>query len=114
MRMTVDASERNLVIQIARCSATTAATAAAAATAPIIVIGSRLAEIRAAAAAAPTAIADLTALAALTARIEHLQLAAEFLQHDFGGVALDTILFPFAGLQLTLDVNLHALLEILL
>jgi hypothetical protein len=37
------------------------------------------------------------------------------LQHDFRRVAILALLvLPFAGLQLTLDINLHALLQILL
>ena len=47
--------------------------------------------------------------------IEHLQLAAEFLQHHFRRVAVIAgLVLPFAGLQLTLDIDLHALLQVLL
>src|SRR5580692_7330116 len=47
--------------------------------------------------------------------IEQRQLAAKVLQHDFGGIAvLSGLILPFARLQRALDVNLRALLEILL
>src|ERR1700733_2820688 len=47
--------------------------------------------------------------------IEQRQLAAKVLQHDFGGIAVLTgLILPFARLQRALDVNLRALLEILL
>src|SRR5580698_520105 len=47
--------------------------------------------------------------------IEQGQFAAKVLQHDFGGIAvLSGLVLPFARLQRALDVNLRALLEILL
>src|SRR4029077_9924990 len=47
--------------------------------------------------------------------VEQGQLAAEALQHHLGRVAvLARLVLPFARLQLALDVNLRALLEILL
>src|SRR5580700_605848 len=47
--------------------------------------------------------------------IEQGQFAAKVLQHDFGGIAVLTgLILPFARLQRALDVNLRALLEILL
>src|SRR5690606_10016059 len=99
-------SERDFVIQIARRSATTTT-----ATPSEVIIGARLAEVRTTTTAS---VADLTALTALAARIQHLQFAAEFLQHDFRGVALDAVLFPFTGLQLAFDINLHTFLQVLL
>ena len=57
--------------------------------------------------------ATTTTLAAL--RVEHGQLAAEVLQHDFGRIFLDPVLVgPFAGLQRALNVNLGALAQVLL
>ena len=50
---------------------------------------------------------ELTMLDGAAGAIEHRQLAAEALQHHFGGVALLTaVVGPFAGLQGALDVNL--------
>src|SRR5277367_2062014 len=47
--------------------------------------------------------------------IEQRQLAAKALQHDFRGIAiLAGLVLPFACLQRAFDVNLRALLEILL
>src|SRR5262249_16939279 len=47
--------------------------------------------------------------------VEQRQLAAEVLQHHLGGVALDPLLVgPLAGLQRALEVDLRALLQILL
>src|SRR6185312_552332 len=55
-----------------------------------------------------------TATTAATA-IKHRQRRVEALQHDFGGVFLDTgLVGPFTGLQCTLDVHLGALFQILL
>src|SRR5207253_5547712 len=55
------------------------------------------------------------AATAAAAAIEHGQGRVEALQHDFGRVFLDAALVgPFAGLQRALDVNLGALLQILL
>src|SRR5690554_2425676 len=72
--------ERNLVVQVARVATTTAAARAAA-----IIAG--VAEVTTTAAAlTATVVADLAA--ALAAAVEHLQLAAELLQHDLGRVAV--------------------------
>ena len=47
--------------------------------------------------------------------VEQCQLAAEVLQHHFGGIAvLAGLILPFARLQRAFDVNLRAFLEILL
>ena len=57
---------------------------------------------------------EAAATAAATA-VEHGQGRVEALQHDFGRVLLVAALVgPFAGLQRALDVNLGALLQILL
>src|SRR5262245_6818022 len=58
----------------------------------------------------------LVALAhAVALAVEHGELAAILLQHDFGRVAiLAGLVLPFARLKLALDVNLRALLQILL
>ena len=72
----------------------------------------RLAEVAAPPAAA---IADLPAFAALAPSIEHLQLAAELLQHHLRRVpVLAALVLPFPRLQLALDIDLHALLQVLL
>src|SRR6185369_6780984 len=70
-------------------------------------------------AAAGAAIAETAARILLgatgraAAAVEHGQLAAELLQHDFGGVFLGAgLVGPFAGLQGALDIDLAALLEI--
>src|SRR6187402_3218613 len=56
-----------------------------------------------------------TAATAAAATVEHRQRRIETLQHDFGRVLLDTgLIGPFTGLQRALDVNLGALLQILL
>ena len=56
-----------------------------------------------------------TAAAAAAAAIEHGQGRIEALQHHLGRVFLDAgLVGPFAGLQLAFDVNLGALLQILL
>src|SRR4029079_15088537 len=55
------------------------------------------------------------ATAATGAAVEHGQRRIKALQHHFGRVLLDAALVgPFAGLQRALDVNLGALLQILL
>src|ERR1700751_1575625 len=47
--------------------------------------------------------------------IQHRQLAAEAVQHDLGRVALLAALIgPFAGLQCALEIDLRALLQVLL
>ncbi|CDX36538.1 hypothetical protein MPLA_1840002 [Mesorhizobium sp. ORS 3359] len=105
--------ERDLVVQLARRAATTTAFGTTAAATAETFVRAGLAEIGTAAAAAGI-IADLSA-AALAARVEHLQFTAEFLQHDLGRVAVIAgLVLPFAGLQLALDIDLHALLQILL
>ncbi len=59
--------------------------------------------------------AEAAATAAAAATVEHGQRGVEALQHDFGRVLLDAALVgPFAGLQRALNVNLRALLQILL
>src|SRR5260370_34214868 len=56
-----------------------------------------------------------TAATAAAAAIEHGQRRVEALQHHLGRIFLDAALVgPFAGLQCALDVNLGALLQILL
>src|SRR5206468_7398128 len=56
-----------------------------------------------------------TAATAAAAAVQHRQGRVKTLQHDFGRVLLDAALVgPFAGLQRALDVNLGALLQILL
>ena len=48
-------------------------------------------------------------------RVEHRQLGVEPLQHDLGGVTLLPLLvLPFARLERTLEIDLGALLQILL
>src|ERR1700730_15896958 len=55
------------------------------------------------------------AAASTAASIQHGQARIEALQHHFRGILLDAgLVGPFAGLQLALDVNLGALLQILL
>src|SRR5262245_50221036 len=57
--------------------------------------------------------AAVVALAA--GAIQHCELRIEALQHDLGGVALLALLIgPFAGLQLAFQINLRALLQVLL
>src|SRR5690606_1441411 len=97
-------SERDLVVEVTGSPATaaapaeSAASATAAARGTIAVSRARLAKVG----AATAAIADLAALA-LAAGVEHLQLAAELLQHDLGRVAvLAVLVLPLAGLQLAL------------
>src|SRR4051812_32777181 len=66
-------------------------------------------------AGAAAAAAKSAAFTAAAAAIQHRQLAAEILQHHFGRVFLGAVLVrPFAGLQLALNINLGALLQILL
>src|SRR5260221_6185691 len=96
--------ERNIVIEVA-ATAAAAATTAAGATAAITAAAIAIAGIRFAGGHA----------AALTATAEHGELAAIFLQHDFGRVFLGTALIgPFAGLQLAFDVDCGALFQIAL
>jgi hypothetical protein len=58
---------------------------------------------------------DMAPPPAAAAGVQHGQRRVEVLQHDFGRVFLDAVLVVvFAGLQLALDVNLRALLQILL
>ena len=60
-------------------------------------------------------VGEAAAATAAAAAVEHGQGGVEALQHDFGRVFLDAgLVGPFAGLQLALDVNLGALLQILL
>src|SRR4051812_11688668 len=65
--------------------------------------------------AAATAAAKSAALTAAATAIQHGQFAAEILQHHFGGIFLGAVLVgPFAGLELALDIDLGAFLEIFL
>src|SRR5690606_31613922 len=108
-------SERDFVVQVARTAAATRAAATGTAAAEGVV-RARLSEVRAApvtAAATARIAGDLPAFATLPARVEHLQFTPELLQHDLGGIPFDTVLLPFAGLEGALDINLHALLEVL-
>src|SRR6266508_2162419 len=53
--------------------------------------------------------------AALAGPVEHGELGVEVLQHHFGRVlVLAGLVLPFAGLQLALEIDLRALLQILL
>jgi len=53
--------------------------------------------------------------AGTTCRIQHRQFAAEAVQHDFGRVAILTVVAgPFAGLQCALEIDLRALAQVLL
>src|SRR5207237_933155 len=65
--------------------------------------------------AARRAVARHTAAATTTAlalAVEHLQLAAEAVQDDFGRVFLGTVFVgPFAGRKLALDVDLRTLAQ---
>src|SRR5262249_23480022 len=59
--------------------------------------------------------AATTAPAAFALGIEHGELAAEVLQHDFGRILLLAVLVGvFAGLESALNVNLGALAEVFL
>src|SRR5690348_6913903 len=92
-------SERDLVVQLARRTAATAAPGSAAAAVEALVRAG-LAEIGTAAAAASGIAADLAAFTR-GARVEHLQLAAESLQHDFRRILVRaSLVLPFARLQL--------------
>src|SRR5688572_6016158 len=94
-------SERNLVIQIAAL--------AAACHRGLARCGPRGAEV------AGIVIAELAAAAPAAGAVEHGQRRVEALQHDFGGIFLNALLVgPFARLQLPFEVNLRALLQILL
>src|SRR5262245_30636821 len=95
-------SERNVVVEIAL-----AARASGRRLAPRRRAGR--AEIRA------TVRAEFLAATAASAPIEHREHRIEALQHDLGRVFLDTILVSvFAGLELALEINLRALLQVLL
>src|SRR5487761_110680 len=55
------------------------------------------------------------AIAARACAVKHRELAAEFLQHDLGGVfLLPRLIGPFARLQRAFEVNLGALFQVLL
>ena len=57
----------------------------------------------------------IAALATSATAVEQSQLATEALQDDFRHLALVTVLVGvFAGLELALDINLGALLRVLL
>src|SRR5271168_3361605 len=76
-------------------------------------IGARgLAEARALAA---LLVGEALAVGAAAAGVEQLQFAAEALQHDLGRVAVGArLVLPLAGLELALDIDLGALLAVLL
>src|SRR5262249_36942498 len=100
-RTTARRSERNIVIHVAVAAAGR----------------DRAARRRARGARGPEIAAALIAAEACSAAaaVEHGERGVEALQHDLGGVFLRAALVgPFAGLQLALDVNLGALLQILL
>src|ERR1700754_4363751 len=96
-------SERNIVVHVV---ATTAATACGDRAARRRARWTRDAEI------AARLVGETTTAA--TAAVKHGENRVEALQHHFGGVFLHAALVgPFAGLQLTLDIHLGALLQIL-
>src|SRR6266568_1221578 len=98
MPMSAVASERNLVVEIGTRRAPLRPRAAAAAAITAALIG-----------------APRRSAATLAAAVEHGQLTAEALEHHLGRVFLDPRLVgPFARLQCALDIDLRALLEILL
>src|SRR5262245_23660906 len=82
----------------------------------LLVEGARLAAGARKRARAPEIAVALVALAhAVALAVEHGEFAAILLQHDFGRVAvLAGLVLPFTRLKLPLDVNLRALLQILL
>src|SRR5581483_8009036 len=95
------ALERDLVVELLVEGGPAVPAAAAAAE------RSRAAEL---AAAARTVLAPSAA-----ARVEHGESRVEALQHHFGRIAiLPRLVLPFAGLERALEINLGALLEILL
>src|SRR3954453_1239840 len=100
-----DRSERDIVVHVA-VAATAASGNGTARCAADRTGGAEIAaRLVAEAAASPTA----------ATTVQHRQGRVEALQHDFGRVLLDAALVgPFAGLERTLDVNLGALLQILL
>src|SRR4051794_4358704 len=92
-------SERDVVVHVAAAGAG----------------GDRAARRRAAAAEIAAGILSAKAPAAPAAALEHGQVRVESLQHHFGRVFFDAALIgPFARLQLALEVNLGALLQVLL
>src|SRR5262245_28743900 len=63
----------------------------------------------------PAARAEVVASASAARAVEHGQHRIEALQHNFGGIFLDAVLVGvFAGLQRSLEIDLRALLQILL
>src|SRR5215510_12479623 len=82
----------------------------------LLVEGARLVARARKRARTPEIAVALVALAhAVALAVEHGEFAAILLQHDFGRVAvLAGLVLPFARLKLPLDVNLRALLQILL
>ncbi len=68
----------------------------------------------AAVAVATKVVAAARSATAITATAEHGQVAVEALQHDFRRVAVGAaLILPLSGLQLALDINGRALLQIL-
>src|SRR5262249_3023228 len=60
-------------------------------------------------------VADVAVAATAAGAVEHGEGRIEALQHDLGRVALDIVLVgPLAGLQRALEIDLRALLQILL
>src|SRR5829696_1462526 len=101
-------SERNIVVEIVPPAASAGAGRRGAA-----LHGGGAAEIAAAAHLARLLVI-VPARAALAA-IEDREVAPEALDHDLGRVLLLAgLIRPFAGLKLALDVNLRALLQVLL
>src|SRR6185437_12824816 len=99
-------SERNLVIHIVATAAATAASASHRRTARCG---------RARRAEVAVASAEVGRARAAARAIEHRQRRVEALQHDLGRVAvLPVLVLPFARLQRALEINLAALLQILL
>src|SRR5690606_10194581 len=75
----------------------------------------RLALARNAGRAKVAALARIASTAATSAAVEHGQRRTEALEHHFGGVFLHAVLVGvFPSLKLALDINLRALLQILL
>src|SRR4029079_1457757 len=106
-RMAALASERNLVVDFL-VEAAFGSRLAAAASGAVAVAGRRVARLI-------LLVHARAGTGATAARIQHRQRAVEVLQHDFRAVfVLAVLALPFAGLQRALDVDLGALLQILL
>src|SRR6056297_1695622 len=112
-------SERDVVVEIivARTAATATATGATAAgTGASGTVFHRRGATEVVAATAITTVITLTpTTAAAAAGIENGEFTAVTLQHDLRRIAIGAALvLPFARLELALDINLRALLQILL